>query len=150
MVDRLRAPLAGAAAGAAEVMITMPFEVTKNRMQLAGAGSSQSVIKSMAETIASAGPTGLYYGVQAQMLQVCGKSGIRFAVYDQLQRVVPNQPFISGALALALSSSLFVAPRVRCACKPSARAGVHLSRAPTRTLRARLRVATGALLCSFV
>jgi hypothetical protein len=95
--DRFRPFVAGGLAGAAEVVTTMPFEVTKNRMQLAGASRSQSILSSMAHTVAVAGPAGLYYGLQAQMVQVCGKSAIRFAVYDLIQKAVPGQPLVCGA-----------------------------------------------------
>lgn len=95
--ERFRPFVAGGLAGAVEVVTTMPFEVTKNRMQLAGANKSHSMVSSMAHTISVAGPAGLYYGLQAQMVQVCGKSAIRFAVYDLIQKIVPGQPLICGA-----------------------------------------------------
>jgi hypothetical protein len=72
-----RAFAAGGAAGVAETLVTMPFELTKNRIQMRHGPST--IPANMMDTVRRAGLPGLYYGVQAQLLQVAFKSGIRFA-----------------------------------------------------------------------
>ena len=104
--------MAGGIAGAAETMVTQPFEVTKNRIQL-GHGPS-SVLANMKDTVAKAGPTGLYYGVQAQLLQVAFKSAIRFTAFEQFKNMLPpGSNFAAGTLAGLTEAIVWVAPTER-------------------------------------
>lgn len=110
---------AGGLAGAAEAFATMPFEVTKMRMQQHL--SSTSMVGSMADTARRAGLGGFYFGLKAQVLQVAGKTSIRFASFEQykrvLSRVLNTRPgetaFLAGTLAGLTEAVLWVAPTER-------------------------------------
>lgn len=104
--------LAGGIAGASEVALTMPFEVTKNRVQLAGA-TRTTILSNMADTWARAGLGGFYFGVQAQLLQVVGKTAIRYTAYDALTRLLPGQNFLCGMGAGCFEGMVWVAPTER-------------------------------------
>ena len=104
--------LAGAFAGCCEAYITMPFEVTKNRIQL-GHGPN-SIAGNMADTVRRAGPRGLYYGIQAQVLQVSAKGAIRFTAVDRFKAVLPpGSSFTAGLLAGLTEALVWVAPTER-------------------------------------
>ena len=124
--------LAGAVAGSAEVLLTMPFEVTKTRMQLAAHSSATSasarggtsatasalhhgMLASMRETLRVAGPMGFYYGVQAQLSQVAGKTAIRFGAFERMKAALPasTPAAIPGLLAGVVEALLWVAPTER-------------------------------------
>lgn len=123
---------AGAAAGAVEVLLTMPFEVTKTRMQLGlahvpkGAPSTMpppptpsTVFASMANTVRASGPLGLWYGVKPQMVQVVGKTAIRFSAFERIKAAIPNdapkplRALLPGLAAGVLEGALWVAPTER-------------------------------------
>ncbi len=105
-----KALLAGGLAGAFEACVTMPFEVTKNRIQLRQ--GPPTVLASMADTVRCAGPTGLFYGLQSQLLQVSGKAAIRFAAYDRF-RFLGFSAFTAGTLAGVTEAVVWVAPTER-------------------------------------
>ena len=107
-----KAFIAGGIAGASEVALTMPFEVTKNRIQLAGA-TRTTIVSNMADTFARAGIAGFYFGVQAQLLQVVGKTSIRYTAYDALTRLLPGQSFLCGMGAGCFEGLVWVAPTER-------------------------------------
>ena len=98
--------VAGLVAGGAEVWLTMPFETTKNRVQMGRSTGFFDVLK-------TAGPRGLYYGVQAQMVQVCGKVAIRFTAFERLKRALPGSAFVAGLLAGCIEGAIWVAPTER-------------------------------------
>ena len=76
--------LAGGAAGCVEGVVTMPFEVAKNRMQLHGhqGGVGGGMLAALRTTIATNGVRGLYYGLPATLVQASGKLGIRFTAFE--------------------------------------------------------------------
>ena len=98
--------VAGLVAGGAEVWLTMPFETTKNRVQMGRSTGFFDVLK-------TAGPRGLYYGVQAQMVQVCGKVAIRFTAFERLKRALPGSAFVAGLLAGCIEGAIWVVPTER-------------------------------------
>lgn len=107
-----RALLAGTLAGGCEALATMPFEVTKNRIQM-GHGPS-GILANMVDTVRRVGPTGLYYGVQAQLLQTAVKGAIRFSAFERLKRILPpGSSFTAGLLAGVLEAVVWVAPTER-------------------------------------
>ena len=104
--------VAGGVAGTAEAISTMPFEVTKNRLQM-GHGP-KGILTSMADTVRIAGPQGLYYGLQPQLVQVAGKTAIRFAAFERFKSVLPaGWTFSAGTLAGLTEAIVWVAPTER-------------------------------------
>ena len=168
MGETRRALLAGGIAGAVEAVATMPFEVTKNRIQL-GDGP-RGVLSSMVHTYRSAGVGGFYYGLQATLVQVCGKSAIRFSAYERFA-ALGAPPFAAGTLAGLTEAVAWVAPTERLKVLRTSElggaagaGGASLPRAVARVLRAqgvaglwvgaaptaaRQAVANGARFCLF-
>ena len=110
--DTRRALVAGGVAGVTESLVTMPFEVTKNRLQL-GHGP-KGIAQNMADTYARQGAAGLYYGLQAQLVQVSGKAAVRFAAFENIKRVLPaGYSFTAGTLAGLTEALILVAPTER-------------------------------------
>ena len=102
----------GGIAGCSESLATMPFEVTKNRLQM-GHGP-RTMAANMVDTVRSAGPLGLYYGLQAQIAQVTGKTAIRFAAYERFTAMLPpGSAFTAGTLAGLVEAIVWVAPTER-------------------------------------
>lgn len=96
-----------------EAFVTMPFEVTKNRMQIEAA-SRAGILGSMASTYRTHGVTGLFYGLQPQLAQVAGKTAIRFAAFEQWKTVLPaGSNFTAGLLAGLTEALLWVTPTER-------------------------------------
>ena len=87
----------------------MPFEVAKNRIQL-GLGP-RTISANMADTVRTAGPTGLFYGLQAQLVQTAAKSSIRFAAFERFK--VYFDTFTAGILAGLTEAIVLVAPTRR-------------------------------------
>lgn len=104
------AALAGGVAGVAEALVTMPFEVTKTRLQL-GQGPP-TILGSMADTVRTAGPSGLWYGLQPQVLQVAGKAAIRFSAFDYASTQGAS-PLVAGGFAGLTEALVWVAPTER-------------------------------------
>lgn len=104
-----RALVAGGVAGGTEAICTMPFEVAKNRIQL-GLGP-RTISANMADTVRTAGPTGLFYGLQAQLVQTAAKSSIRFAAFERFK--VYFDTFTAGILAGLTEAIVLVAPTER-------------------------------------
>jgi solute carrier family 25 citrate transporter 1 len=110
--DARRSFIAGGVAGATEALVTQPFEVTKVRLQL-GHGPP-GIAKNMVDTVGRAGPSGLYYGIQAQLLQVAFKGAIRFASFEQFKALLPpGSTFTAGTLAGLTEAIVWVAPTER-------------------------------------
>lgn len=90
----------------------MPFEVTKNRLQM-GRGPT-GIVASMLDTIKVAGPQGLWYGLQPQLVQVAGKTAIRFAAFERFKALLPpGSTFTAGTLAGLTEAVVWVAPTER-------------------------------------
>ena len=71
-------------------------------------------LASMADTVKSAGPLGLWYGLQAQLVQVAGKTAIRFAAYERFTALLPpGSAFTAGTLAGLTEAIVWVAPTER-------------------------------------
>ena len=110
--DTRRALIAGGVAGSIESLATMPFEVTKNRMQM-GHGPP-TLVANMVDTVRRAGIGGLYYGIQPQLLQVAGKAAIRFGAYESVRRAMPSSSaFVAGTVAGITEALVWVAPTER-------------------------------------
>lgn len=110
--DVRRTLAAGAIAGACEAVITMPFEVTKNRIQLSH--GPPGIAANMRDTIARAGPAGLYYGLQPQLVQVAAKGAIRFTAVERFKSVLPpGSSFTAGTLAGLVEAVIWVVPTER-------------------------------------
>ena len=107
--DTLKAMAAGGLAGASEAITTMPFEVTKNRLQL-GSGPT-TIIGSMQSTVRAAGVSGLFYGLQPALVQVAGKASVRFAAFEKLKVIF--SPGVAGTLAGCVEAFVWVAPTER-------------------------------------
>ena len=104
--------LAGAVAGGCEAFVTMPMEVTKNRVQL-GHGPA-TIYANMADTIRRAGAGGLYYGIEAQLVQVAAKGAIRFTAVERFKKwLPPGSSFTAGTLAGLVEAVVWVAPTER-------------------------------------
>lgn len=112
-MDTQRTLLAGAVAGGCEAVATMPFEVTKTRLQL-GHGP-RGLQANMMDTVARAGPTGLYFGLQAQLVQVAAKGAIRFTAYERFKRLLgpSGSSFVAGTLAGLTEALMWVVPTER-------------------------------------
>eukprot|EP00042_Codosiga_hollandica_P033421 m.222816 g.222816 ORF g.222816 m.222816 type:complete len:297 (+) comp54183_c0_seq2:254-1144(+) len=78
--------LFGGLAGTASSVIVHPFDVLKNRMQIAGRGTTQkvSVVVTAQALLSKEGPTGFYAGLTASMLRQMTYSTMRFGVYNSL------------------------------------------------------------------
>ena len=110
--DARKALIAGAVAGGCEAAVTMPFEVTKNRVQL-GHGPP-GIYANMCDTVRRAGAGGLYYGIQAQLVQVAAKGAIRFTAVERFKQVLPpGSSFTAGTLAGLVEAVVWVAPTER-------------------------------------
>ena len=85
-----RAFIAGGVAGVTEALVTMPMEVTKNRLQM-GHGPP-GILASMRDTVRVAGPQGLWFGIQPQLVQVGGKAAVPLAGSNSGCRVAAAWP----------------------------------------------------------
>ena len=110
MRDSHKALLAGAGAGSVETVVTMPFEVTKNRLQLKC--GPPGMLASMADTIRRAGIGGLYYGIQPAITQVAGKTALRYVAYEEFRSRTGNA-LLAGTLAGLVEALVWVAPTER-------------------------------------
>ena len=107
-----RALISGGVAGIAESFVTMPFEVTKNRLQMRHGPTG--IFNNMADTVKAAGPQGLYYGLESQLVQVAGKTAIRFAAFEQFKALFgKDAAFTATTLAGLTEAIVWVAPTER-------------------------------------
>jgi len=109
--------LAGAGAGASQVIFTNPLEIVKIRLQVQGEALTQGKIttpKSTMTIINELGFLGLYRGVGACLLRDVPFSGIYFPCYAKLktwfkgdkENLTPWELLCAGALAGAPAASL--------------------------------------------
>ena len=110
MRDSHKALVAGAGAGSVETVVTMPFEVTKNRLQLKC--GPPGMLASIADTIRRAGVGGLYYGMQPAIAQVAGKTALRYVAYEEFRSRTGNA-LLAGTLAGLVEALVWVAPTER-------------------------------------
>jgi hypothetical protein len=90
--------VAGLSAEAVALVLFLPYDVTKQRLQCASASSRQSVFGLSREIVAQHGVAGLYRGALATMATYIPFSGVYFATYEQLKRaLLPTQPAGVGA-----------------------------------------------------
>jgi len=82
-----KAGLAGAVAGACEVIGTMPLDVVKTRMQI-NPGLYKHPIDAAVKIFRAGGVPALYYGMPAFLMQTAGKASIRFCAYEQIRLVL--------------------------------------------------------------
>mmetsp|Transcript_9149 Transcript_9149/g.29428 ORF Transcript_9149/g.29428 Transcript_9149/m.29428 type:complete len:272 (+) Transcript_9149:189-1004(+) len=134
--ERNKTMVAGATAGVAEALATMPFEVTKNRIQM-GHGPP-AILLNARDTVAKKGVRGLYYGLQPQLLQVSAKSSLRFVAFETYQRMLPGSTFTCGMLAGLTEALVLVAPTERLKILRTAelRAGAHSAGASSSVFHA--------------
>jgi len=118
--DTMKAMVAGGLAGGSEAIVTMPFEVTKNRLQLKSGPTT--ILGSIRSTVSAAGVSGLWYGLQPALVQVAGKSSIRFAAFEKLKTIFPAG--IAGMLAGCVEAFVWVAPTERLKILRQAEVGV--------------------------
>ena len=67
------------------------------------------MLANMADTLRRAGVSGFYYGLQAQMLQVVGKTAIRYTAYERFKRLFQGNAFLSGMFAGCVEGMVWVA-----------------------------------------
>ena len=109
--------LSGACAGCIETLVTMPFEVTKTRLQIRH-GAQESIFASMRSTWQSNGLRGFYFGLPVMLIQASGKLAIRFSVFEQFKELLSapgQQPgkasvFVSGFAAGGIESAIWITP----------------------------------------
>eukprot|EP00327_Prymnesium_parvum_P030176 CAMPEP_0195581938 /NCGR_PEP_ID=MMETSP0814-20130614/21259_1 /TAXON_ID=97485 /ORGANISM="Prymnesium parvum, Strain Texoma1" /LENGTH=235 /DNA_ID=CAMNT_0040719421 /DNA_START=1 /DNA_END=704 /DNA_ORIENTATION=+ len=90
----------------------MPLEVTKNRVQMGHGPSGLSA--NMRDTVRRVGVGGLYYGLQAQLVQVTVKGTIRFAAVERFKQALPaGSSFTAGTLAGCVEAIVWVVPTER-------------------------------------
>jgi solute carrier family 25 (mitochondrial citrate transporter), member 1 len=98
--------LAGAVAGSVEAVVTMPLEVLKTRLQVAGKGRWDVVFNRQA-SFSSA-----FAGLSPMLLQTSMKVGIRFAAYEQLRKADFSAAF-AGFGAGAFEALVWITPTER-------------------------------------
>lgn len=111
--------IGGILAGAGEVVFTYPLDTIKTQLQLQPKKYT-GILNCGTSIITNTGGIGLYYGVFPSLLQVAGKSGIRFTIYDFLCNKIKDKgkisnkaSLISGLLAGAAEALIWTAPTER-------------------------------------
>jgi nitrogen regulatory protein PII-like uncharacterized protein len=109
--------VAGAVAGATEVITTYPLDTIKTHMQIKKNGNS---IKTAINIIKNSGISGLYYGVIPSLAQVAGKASLRFTLYEKIKESLKgrnnNSNFnnlIAGLSSGAIEAMIWTSPTER-------------------------------------
>lgn len=97
----------GATAGLIELLIMYPLDVVKTRMQLMTAGTSKppGVVSSLKAIIAEGGPSRLYRGILAPMVQEPIKRSVKFTGNSMYTKVFPSEDFQTRFLCGWLAGS---------------------------------------------
>mmetsp|Transcript_62025 Transcript_62025/g.110494 ORF Transcript_62025/g.110494 Transcript_62025/m.110494 type:complete len:277 (-) Transcript_62025:2086-2916(-) len=96
--------VAGACAGACQVIVTNPLEIIKIRLQMQTAVTGVAK-RSATQLIADIGPRGLYKGAAACVIRDAPFSGVFFSLYNVLKDAFPD-----GTVYLLLAGTLAAAP----------------------------------------
>ncbi|KAD4178767.1 hypothetical protein R6Q59_022276 [Mikania micrantha] len=92
--------LAGSAAGGTAIMCTYPLDLTRTKLAHEvvdakasfGVGTRNSSVKSVLTSVyREAGIRGLYRGIGPTLMSILPHAGMRFCVYEELKRHVPDE-----------------------------------------------------------
>lgn len=101
--------LAGACAGACQVIFTNPLEIVKIRLQVAGEIATTRRLGAM-EVVKDLGVRGLYKGAPACLLRDIPFSGIFFPLYAHLKKFSANKEGYNSIPSLLASATVAGAP----------------------------------------
>ena len=110
----------GIVAGIGEVIFTYPLDTIKTQLQI-NPKKYKNIVDCGSHIIKTNGIMGLYYGIFPSLLQVAGKSGIRFTIYDTICNNLKNNDgsisnyncFLSGLCAGAVEAIIWTSPTER-------------------------------------
>lgn len=108
----------GVIAGTAEVIITYPLDTIKTHMQI---NSNTNLFNTTRSIVNKSGLSALYYGAIPSIIQVVGKTSIRFTLYEQIRKRLKNgdgvitnsKNLISGLISGAIEAIIWTSPTER-------------------------------------